>query len=71
MMMRISIQVLLMNTDNTAAVHIIPKSIARGEAKFCMMANAIRLWRFHFSIAKDIKKPAKNKKITRYQSMIQ
>ena len=56
--------VLLTKIDSTAPVHMMPSSIERGRVKSRMMHSAMRMWRFHFSIASDIKKPAKNRKIT-------
>ena len=56
--------VLLTKIDSTAPVHMIPSSMERGRVKRRIIQSAIRMWRFHFSMASDIKKPAKNRKIT-------
>lgn len=56
--------VLLTKMESTAPVHMMPSSMERGRVKRRMMQSAMRMCRFHFSIARDIKKPAKNKKIT-------
>ena len=57
--------VLLTKIDSTAPVHMMPSSIDRGRVKSRMIARAIRMCRFHFSVARDIRKPAKKRKMTR------
>ena len=50
--------------ERKAAVAITPSNIARGRVKNFMMERAMRMWRFHFSMASDMRKPAKNMKMT-------
>ena len=57
--------VLLTKMDKKPVVNITPRSIDRGFEKRFMMKSAIRMCKFHFSIARDIKNPAKNMKMTR------
>ena len=51
--------------ERNAETSIIPNSIELGLEKNFMMDNAMRISRCHFSIARDIMKPAKNRKMTR------
>ena len=50
--------------ERKAETSMIPNSMELGLEKNFMMDNAMRMSRCHFSIARDIKKPAKNRKMT-------
>lgn len=56
--------VLLTKMDKKADTSMMPNNMVLGFSKKRMIDSAIRMSRCHFSIASDIRKPAKNRKIT-------